>query len=143
MSPPVEDFEAQRPLLFALAYRMLSSAVDAEDVVQETYLRYHAVPAATIGSPPALLTTIVTRLCLNRLTSAQRQRETYMGPWLPEPLLTERDPPPTPPDLLLLQESLSLAFLVLLEDLTPVERAVFLLREVFEYEYHEIADMVG
>jgi RNA polymerase sigma-70 factor (ECF subfamily) len=143
MVPPVEDFEAQRPRLFALAYRMLSSAGDAEDVVQETYLRYSAVPGAEIGSQQALLTTIVTRLCLNRLHSAQRQRETYVGPWLPEPLLTERDPPPTPPDLVLLQESLSMAFLVLLEDLTPVERAVFLLREVFQYEYREIAAIIG
>jgi RNA polymerase sigma-70 factor (ECF subfamily) len=143
MGPTVEDFEAQRPLLFALAYRMLSSAVEAEDVVQETYLRYQEVPAATIGSSRTLLTTIVTRLSLNRLKSAQRQRETYVGPWLPEPLLTERDPPPTPPDLVLLQESLSMAFLVLLEDLTPVERAVFLLREVFQYEYAEIAAILG
>ena len=143
MAQTVEDFEAQRPLLFALAYRMLSSAVEAEDVVQETYLRYQEVPAANIGSPRALLTTIVTRLSLNRLKSAQRQRETYVGPWLPEPLLTERDPSPTPPDLVLLQESLSMAFLVLLEELTPVERAVFLLREVFQYEYAEIAAIIG
>jgi len=143
MSQTVGEFEAQRPLLFAIAYRMLGSAVEAEDIVQETYLRYSEVPASNIGSPRALLTTIVTRLCLNRLNSARRQRESYVGPWLPEPLLTESDPQPTPPDLLLLHESLSMAFLVLLEELTPVERGVFLLREVFQYEYAEIAAIVG
>ena len=143
MAQTTEDFEAQRPLLFAIAYRMLGSGVEAEDIVQETYLRYREVPAAQIGSPRALLTTIVTRLCLNRRNSARMQRETYVGPWLPEPLPTDHDPPPTPPDLVLLQESLSMAFLVLLEELTPVERAVFLLREVFQYEYAEIAASVG
>src|SRR4051794_2700459 len=127
MLDPVEQFEAERPRLFAIAYRMLGSAMEAEDVVQETYLRYRAVPPETVGSPRALLTTIVTRLCINQLHTARAQRETYVGPWLPEPLLTEPDPQLTPPDRTLLRESLSLAFLVLLEQLTPVERAVFLL----------------
>jgi RNA polymerase sigma-70 factor (ECF subfamily) len=112
-------------------------------VVQETYLRYQAVPPATITSPRALLTTIVTRLCLNQLQSARAQRETYVGPWLPEPLPGGSDPPPTPADRILLQESLAMAFLVLLEQLTPLERAVFLLREVFAYDYAEIAAIVG
>ena len=138
----LQEFETYRSLMFAIAYRMLGSAMDAEDVVQETYLRYRGVPAETIASVRAFLTTVVTRLCLNRLHSARTRRETYIGPWLPEPLLTESDPAPTPPDRLLLHESLAMAFLVLLEELTPVERAVFLLREVFAYEYAEIAAIV-
>jgi RNA polymerase sigma-70 factor (ECF subfamily) len=143
MLNPVETFETYRPLMFAIAYRMLGSAMEAEDVVQEAYLRYQAVPPATITSPRALLTTIVTRLCLNQLQSARAQRETYVGPWLPEPLPGGSEPPPAPADRLLLHESLAMAFLVLLEQLTPLERAVFLLREVFDYEYAEIAAIVG
>src|SRR4051794_34280125 len=88
---PVEEFETYRPLMFGIAYRMLGSAAEAEDVVQETYLRYRSVPPETIGSHKALLSTIVTRLCLNQLRSARAKRETYIGPWLPEPLLTESD----------------------------------------------------
>src|SRR5689334_24720530 len=117
MGNPLEDFESYRALLFAIAYRMLGSAMEAEDVVQETYLRYQAVPPETVVSPKALLTTIVTRLCLNQLHSARAQRETYVGPWLPEPVLTERDPQgpegAPPLDRLVMRESLSLAFLVL------------------------------
>src|SRR5689334_1560441 len=143
MPNPVEDFESHRPLLFAIAYRMLGSAMEAEDVVQETYLRAQAVPADSITSPRAFFSTIVTRLSLNRLHAARARRETYIGPWLPEPVLSVGDPPSTPPDRLLLHESLSMAFLVLLQELTPVERAVFLLREVFAYEYAEIAEIVG
>jgi RNA polymerase sigma-70 factor (ECF subfamily) len=147
MGNTVEEFETYRSLLFAIAYRMLGSAMEAEDVVQETYLRYRAVPPETVISPKALLTTIITRLCLNQLQTARAQRETYIGPWLPEPVLTEGEAPSAadapPLDRLLLHESLSLAFLVLLEQLTPVERAVFLLREVFAYEYAEIAAIVG
>jgi RNA polymerase sigma-70 factor (ECF subfamily) len=138
----VEDFETYRGLMFAIAYRLLGSAMEAEDVVQETYLRYRSVPAETIVSLKAFLSTIVTRLCLNRLHAARAQRETYIGPWLPEPVLTERDPGLMPTDRVLLHESLSMAFLVLLEELSPLERAVFLLREVFEYEYAEIAAIV-
>lgn len=143
MLNPAEAFETYRPLMFAIAYRMLGSAMEAEDVVQETYLRYQAVSPELIQSPRALLTTIVTRLCLNQLQSARVQRETYIGPWLPEPLLGMGDESPTPADRLLLHESLSMAFLVLLEQLTPLERAVFLLREVFDYEYAEIGAIVG
>ncbi len=137
-----EQFETYRPLMFAIAYRMLGSATDAEDVVQETYLRYAAVPPQTVASPRAYLSTIVTRLCLNQLHSARAQRETYIGPWLPEPLLTEPGPDPLLMPRGLPRESISLAFLVLLQQLTPLERAVFLLREVFDYDYAEIARIV-
>src|SRR5205085_8777005 len=101
------------------------------------------VPTETISSHKALLSTIVTRLCLNQLQSARAQRETYIGPWLPEPLLTESDPYKAMTGSTIQHESISMAFLVLLEQLTPLERAVFLLREVFEYEYSEIAEIVG
>jgi len=136
---PVElAFEDYRGLLFGIAYRMLGSAMEAEDVVQEAYLRSRETPPEQIRSPKAFYGTVVTRLCLDRLKSAQAQRETYPGPWLPEPLVTT--------DLALTKvieiESISMAFLVLLESLTPVERAVFLLREVFDYEYADIARMV-
>lgn len=137
------QFESLRPLMFSIAYRMLGSASDAEDILQDAFLRYRTVPGETIDSPKAYLTTIVTRLCLNHLQSARNQREVYVGPWLPEPLLTPEDDPVLPHRHAELQESLSLAFLVLLEQLTPPERAVFLLREVFDYEYAEIAEIVG
>src|SRR5438034_6377314 len=96
----IEQFESYRPLMFGIAYRMLGSAMEAEDVVQETYLRYRAVPPETIASPKAFLTTIVTRLCLNHLHTARAQRETYVGPWLPEPLAGAEDPQPAPGDRL-------------------------------------------
>ena len=140
---PVAQFENYRPLMFSIAYRMLGSAADAEDVVQDAYLRYQAVPPETIVSPKAFLSTIVTRLSLTRLQSAHAQRETYIGPWLPEPVLTEHDSRSSPVEQSNLHDSLSMAFMVLLEELTPLERAVFLLREVFDYEYAEIAEMVG
>src|SRR2546422_54640 len=129
-----DQFEAQRPLLFAIAYRMLGSAMEAEDIVQEAYLRYHAVAPDAIRSPKAFLSTIVTRLCRNHLESARAQRESYSGVWLPEPLLSGDDTTldalaPSPGHQAELHESISLAFLVLLEQLTPLERAVFLLRE--------------
>ena len=127
-------FESYRPLMFAIAYRMLGSAMDAEDIVQEAFLRYQG--AHNIDIPKAFLTTVVTRLCLDQLKSARMQRESYIGPWLPEPLITAQSPLDNQ------YESISLAFLVLLESLTPVERAVFLLREVFDYDYREIAEIV-
>lgn len=137
------SFESYRPYLFAIAYRMLGSAMDAEDMVQETYLRYQATPPQAIISPKAFLTTIITRLCMDQLHLARRTREVYPGPWLPEPILTDGAASDVagadPAQRLDLDESLSLAFLTLLEDLPPVERAVFLLREVFDYEYAEIA----
>jgi RNA polymerase sigma-70 factor (ECF subfamily) len=137
------SFETYRPLMFSIAYRMLSSATEAEDIVQEAYLRYQAVAPGSINSPKAFLSTIVTRLCLNQLTSARVQRETYIGPWLPEPIFTETDERANPKHQAEMHDSISFAFLVLLEELTPLERAVFLLREVFDYEYDEIATILG
>src|SRR5512144_602269 len=116
---PVAQFENYRPLMFSIAYRMLGSAADAEDVVQDAYLRYQAVPSEAIVSPKAFLSTVVTRLSLTRLQSAHMQRETYIGPWLPEPVLTEQDSRSSPVEQLNWQDSLSMAFLVLLEELTP------------------------
>jgi RNA polymerase sigma-70 factor (TIGR02957 family) len=136
----VDLFQAHRPRLFGVAYRMLGSASDAEDVVQDAWLRYSSAPRADLRSPAAYLTTIVTRLCLDRLKSARAAREEYVGPWLPEPLVT--DEAPGPERSVALAESVTLAFMVLLETLSPEERAVFLLREVFEHEYDEIAGML-
>ena len=139
----MEAFETYRRSLFALAYRMLGSAMDAEDMVQETYLRYQAAKPDTVRSLKAYLTTILTHLCLDQLHLARRKREVYVGPWLPEPLLTEKTPDEADPEKRVEQEeSISLAFLVLLEQLQPFERAVFLLREVFAYEFAEIAGML-
>ena len=139
-----ESFESYRSYLFSLAYRMLGSAMDGEDMVQETYLRYQGTPPETIRSLKAFLTTIITRLCVDQLQLARRKREVYVGPWLPEPILTTltaetRDPA----ERVDMNESISLAFLVLLEQLQPFERAVFLLREVFAYEFAEIATILG
>ena len=133
-------FNADRPRLFSIAYRMLGSASEAEDVLQDAWLRYAGADAASIRSPQAFATTIVTRLCLDRLKSARMTRESYVGPWLPEPVLTaEVDDPEM---LAQRAESVTLAFLVLLETLSPEERAVFLLKDIFEYEHAEIADML-
>jgi RNA polymerase sigma-70 factor, ECF subfamily len=139
----VESFETYRTYLFAIAYRMLGSAMDAEDMVQETYLRYQATPPETIRSLKAYLTTIISRLCVDQLHLARRKRELYVGPWLPEPILTTETAETGDPEKRVeMAESISLAFLVLLEQLQPFERAVFLLREVFEYEFAEIASML-
>jgi len=138
MTTTEETFESLRPLLFSIAYRMLGSVMEAEDMVQEAYLRYQTVPPESIQSPKALLTTIVTRLCLDQLKSAQAQREQYIGEWLPEPLPTEGGPGA----IIGAREDISMAFMVLLEHLSPLERAVFLLREVFDYPYDEIATIV-
>ena len=132
-------FQANRTALFGVAYRMLGSATDAEDVLQDAWLRYSAAQPSDVRSVKAYLTTIVTRLCLDRLKSARHTREEYVGPWLPEPVATDARGPERS---LALAESVSLAFMVLLETLTPEERAVFLLREVFDYEYGEIAEML-
>ena len=137
----LETFNQYRSLLFAIAYRMLGSAMDAEDIVQETFLRWQQVNPMQVESPKAYLTTITTRLCLDQLRSARAQREVYVGPWLPEPLLTESAPDSA--EIAGLADSLSMAFLVLMERLSPVERAVYLLREVFDYDYSEIACIVG
>src|SRR3954468_18110685 len=131
-------FNTDRPLLFSIAYRMLGSASDAEDVLQDAWLRYRRGDRSTIRSPRAFATTIVTRLCLDRLKSARTQREEYVGSWLPEPVLTSESA--ERPDVRLQRsESVTLAFLVLLEKLSPEQRAAFLLKDVFEYEHTEIA----
>ncbi len=132
-------FEQYRGRLFSIAYRMLGSVADAEDILQEAFIRWQAAKDE-IRSPRGLLVTMVTRLCINHLESARVRREEYVGEWLPEPLVT--DPKNDPSQVLRIDESLSMAFLVLLERLTPTERAVFLLREIFEYEYSEIATIL-
>src|ERR671916_2918370 len=129
MTARTEDFERHRSLLFSIAYRMLGSVADAEDVVQEAYLRWREVPETEVRSPKSYLSAVVTRLSIDRLRSARARREEYVGPWLPEPLVSERAEEVAVLDEL--SESLSIAFLVVLESLNPVERAVFLLREVF------------
>jgi RNA polymerase sigma-70 factor (ECF subfamily) len=143
MDEQSDTFEAQRNYLFGIAYRMLGSAMEAEDIVQEAYLRWEGVDAATVQSPRAFLSRVVTRLCLDQLKSARERREQYYGPWLPEPVLTA-DPTlmDTPAGHISAVESISTAFLVMLERLSPVERAVFLLREVFDYGYDEIARII-
>ena len=138
MTAWTEDFERHRSLLFSIAYRMLGSVAEAEDVVQEAYLRWREVPEGEVRSPKSYLSAGVTRLSIDRLRSARR--EEYIGPWLPEPLISDRAEELAAHDEL--DESLSMAFLVLLESLNPVERAVFLLREVFDYDYEEISSIV-
>ena len=137
----IGDFDRHRPLLFSIAYRMLGSVMDAEDIVQEAYLRWQGVSGQEIRSPKSYLCAVVTRLSIDRLRREKARREEYVGPWLPEPLATEKDS--NVADAAVLDETLSMAFLVLLESLTPIERAVFLLREVFDYDYALIASLVG
>ncbi|HEU5158099.1 MAG TPA: RNA polymerase sigma-70 factor [Streptosporangiaceae bacterium] len=131
-------FEEHRNLLFAVAYRMLGTAADAEDVVQDAWLRWSADDRSDVAEPRAYLVRIVTNLALDRLRSAQVQRESYVGPWLPEPLLTT----PGAGEDVDMAESVSMAMLVVLETLSPLERAVFVLREVFGYSYAEIAEVL-
>jgi RNA polymerase sigma-70 factor (ECF subfamily) len=135
-----EEFEQLRPLLFAIAYRILGSVSDAEDAVQETWLRYQASPAQP-ASAKAFLSAVVTRISIDVLRSARVRREEYAGPWFPEPLLT--DPYEDPARSAELADSVSMAALLLLERLTPLERAVFVLREVFGFGFTEIASAVG
>jgi RNA polymerase sigma-70 factor, ECF subfamily len=132
--PPVttETYESLRPLAFSIAYRMLGSVSEAEDVVQEGLLRLHRADA--VEHPKAFVATVVTRLSIDELRSARARRETYVGPWLPEPVITDSRPD---------DESVSMALLITLEALSPVERAVFLLHDVFDYGYDEIAEIVG
>jgi len=138
----VDPFVVHRGLLFTVAYEMLGSAADAEDVVQETWLRWDAIGEAAraeVGDPRAFLVRMVTRKALDRLRSNARRREVYVGEWLPEPLLTA----PDVADDVELADNVSIAMLTVLETLTPTERAVFVLREVFEIPYDEIAEAVG
>jgi RNA polymerase sigma-70 factor (TIGR02957 family) len=129
-------FEEHRNLLFAVAYRMLGTAADAEDAVQDAWLRWSAADRSDVQDPKAYLVRITTNVALDRLRSARAQRETYVGPWLPEPMLTSPDVAAEGAEL---SESVSMAMLVVLETLSPLERAVFVLKEVFGYPYAEIA----
>jgi RNA polymerase sigma-70 factor, ECF subfamily len=134
-----DPFEAARPRIRGLAYRMLGTLADADDVTQDTWLRWQAAGGAHIANAEAWLVTAATRLCLDRLRSAARARECYPGPWLPEPIVTG----PGPESAAELSESLTFAFLMLLDQLAPVERAVFVLADVFKVPYAEIAVTVG
>jgi RNA polymerase sigma-70 factor (ECF subfamily) len=136
ISPSLETaYLEYRPLLFSIAYRMLGSAADAEELIQETFVRAYSA-CDEIRAPKQYLTTVLTRLCLDNLKSAATRRTEYVGPWLPEPVATSTSIPTDP-------ESISMAFLLILESLSPIERAVFLLRSVFEYEFQEISSITG
>ena len=135
-------FEEHRRLLFGIAYRMLGCVADAEDMVQETFLRWQKQDAAKIDSAKAWLISTITRLSIDQLRSARRQREEYVGVWLPEPIVGADDGATSPVKVAALTDSLGLAFMHLLEDLAPLERAVFMLREAFDYDYSEIARIV-
>ncbi|WP_067837675.1 RNA polymerase sigma-70 factor [Nocardia lijiangensis] len=137
--PATEAFVAHRNLLFTVAYEMLGSAADAEDVLQETWLRWADVDLGTVRDPRAYLIRTTTRQALNRMRTLGRRKESYVGPWLPEPLLTA----PDVAEDVELADSVSMAMLLVLETLTPTERAVFVLREVFDLGYDEIAEAVG
>jgi len=141
MNDRAQQFEQHRARLSGVAYRMLASRADAEDVVQDAYLRWHRAESAEIRSAEAWLVTTVTRLCIDRLRQARVEREAYVGPWLPEPLVRSESPPADAPTEL--ASSLSVAFLVVLERLSPEERAAFLLHEVFDSSYEEIAQILG
>ncbi|KKC02836.1 RNA polymerase sigma-70 factor [Mycobacterium nebraskense] len=139
-SEHAERFTVLRPLLFTIAYEMLGSATEADDVLQDSYLRWAAVDLSTVRDTKSYLAQLVTRQALNALRADARRREEYVGPWLPEPLLLDEQDPSAD---VVLAESISMAMLVLLETLSPDERAVFVLREVFGFDYGEIAEAVG
>jgi RNA polymerase sigma-70 factor (ECF subfamily) len=141
MDARVSTFQQHRPRLYGIAYRMLGSRADAEDMLQEAYLRWHQTDTERVQMPAAWLTTTVTRLCIDRLRSARAEREAYNGPWLPEPLVGEEVPPADQESEL--ASDLSVAFLVVLERLAPEERAAFLLHDVFDCDYPEIARILG
>ncbi|MET1043326.1 MAG: sigma factor, partial [Microbacteriaceae bacterium] len=132
------SFVSLRPRLFGIAYRMLGSAVEAEDVLQDAWIKWQATDRSGIRSPAAFLTTMTTRLAINVANSSRMRRETYIGPWLPEPVLTETDPELGAENT----EALEIGLLLLMERLTPTERAVYLLHEAFDYPYREIAEVI-
>ena len=136
---PEDLFSSERARLLGLAYRILGSLVDAEDVVQEAWLRWSGADQSSIERPAAWLSTVTTRLALDRLKSAHRRRESYVGPWLPEPILMS----PGPEETVEAAETLTLGFLAMLEQLDPTSRVVFLLTDVFGYSSEEVADAVG
>lgn len=136
----IEEFEQHRPLMFSIAYRMLGTVSDAEDMVQEAYLRWQKTEKDTVQSAKSFLCATVTRLCIDHLRSARVRREQYVGPWLPEPLLAEQGYEAA--GSVELAESLSMAFLMLLENLTPSERAVILLHDIFGFDFEEIGRQI-
>jgi RNA polymerase sigma-70 factor (ECF subfamily) len=136
-----DDLARERPYLFGIAYRILGTAADAEDVLQEAFLRAREIDDAR--SPRAVLATIVTRLCIDEVRSARRRREAYVGPWLPEPILSDAPATTSSAERVCDAESMSMAFLVLLESLSPLERAVYVLREVLDFDFAEVAAAVG
>lgn len=139
----IETFQEYRKLLFSIAYNMLGTIMDAEDCVQDAFVRWSqtCTKGTPVGSPKSFLCTVVTRLCIDRLRSAQEQRETYIGPWLPEPIVATSEP--GPPETAELSEALSVALLRMLEKLSPIERAVFVLRQAFDYNYGDISAIIG
>lgn len=142
LEDPTAVFQRERGRLFGIAYRMLGSVSEAEDVLQDAWLRWQAVDFGTVENPPAFLMRTVTRLAIDTLGAARNRLTDYVGPWLPEPLVQDMSEE-TPETLKALADDLSTAFLLLLERLNPVERAVFLLRESFDFSYREIAEVVG
>ena len=141
MDTPAAVFNTHRQRLFGIAYRMLGSRAEAEDVLQDAYLRWHETDTSEIRTPEAWLVTSVTRLAIDRLRTLKTEREDYPGDWLPEPLVGEG--PPTPEGVVEMASDVSMAFLMVMERLAPEERAAFLLREVFEVDYPEVAQMLG
>ncbi|MFT3735227.1 MAG: RNA polymerase sigma-70 factor [Rhodocyclaceae bacterium] len=141
MSPPLDTFHALRPRLFAIAYRMLGTRADADDVLQDAWLRWQAADQAALQSAEAWLVTVTTRLAIDRLRAARSEREAYVGFWLPEPLVEVDER--TPEAAVEMASELSVALLWVLERLAPEERAAFLLRQVFDYDYPEIAELLG
>lgn len=135
----LSDFERERKRLWGIAYRITGSVADAEDAVQETWLRWERLPDGEVDDPRSYLTTVISRLCYDQLGSARARRESYVGPWLPEPVVTESGPE----DRVTLDESVGLAMLTVLERLTPAERTAFILHDVFAVPFKEIADVVG
>ncbi len=141
MSASADIFEKHRPVLFRLAYGMLGRVAPAEDAVQEAFLRWQKQDAEQIRSPKAWLSKVINRICLDEIKSARYRKEEYIGPDLPEPMTAQRSD--SPEEIAEMAESLSMALLVLLEKLTPVQRAVFLLREVFDYDYASVAEIIN
>lgn len=142
MSEPVELFEAERARLRSVAYRMLGTPDDADDIVQEAWLRFATADVDSLENPAAWLTTVTTRLAIDKLRSAASRRETYVGPWLADPIANEPAADLGPDDEVLLAESLSLGFLAVLERLSPLERAVFILHDVFAYPLRDVAQII-
>ena len=138
----IDLFESHRPMLFGVAYRMLGSASEADDAVQDTWLRWRNASVEAVRSPRSWLVTVITRLCLDQLRSARVRREQYVGPWLPEPIVAAISHEPGPEASADAVETIDYAFMVMLERLGPVERAVFILHDVFEFGYDEVAAVV-